>query len=52
MTHHEIALRGLLAKGSDESLLREMIAFAFERLMELEVAPRRARAKASAAQTV
>ena len=37
MTDHETALRELLAKGSDAGLLREMIAFAAERLMELEV---------------
>jgi putative transposase len=37
MTDHEIALRELLAKGSDATFLREMIAFAAERLMELEV---------------
>lgn len=37
MTDDEIALRALLAKGSDASVLREMIAFAAERLMELEV---------------
>ena len=37
MTDQETALRELLAKGSDAGLLREMIAFAAERLMELEV---------------
>ena len=37
MTNDKDALRELLAKGSDASLLREMIAFAAERLMELEV---------------
>src|SRR6201995_563845 len=37
MTDHETALRELLAKGSDATFLREMIAFAAERLMELEV---------------
>ena len=37
MTDQETALRELLAKGSDASLLRDMIAFAAERLMELEV---------------
>ena len=37
MTDDTDALRELLAKGSDASLLREMIGFAAERLMELEV---------------
>lgn len=37
MTDDKDALRELLAKGSDASLLREMIAFAVQRLMELEV---------------
>jgi transposase-like protein len=37
MTDHETALRALLAKGSDVTFLREMIAFAAQRLMELEV---------------
>jgi hypothetical protein len=37
MTEHEIALRELLAKGTDATFLREMIGFAAERLMELEV---------------
>jgi hypothetical protein len=37
MTEHETALRELLAKGTDASLLREMIGFATQRLMELEV---------------
>ena len=36
MTDQESALRELLAKGSDASLLREMIGFAAQRLMELE----------------
>ena len=36
MTDHEIALRELLAKGSDATFLREMIGFAAQRLMELE----------------
>lgn len=37
MTKEQTALRDLLAKGSDASFLREMIGFAAERLMELEV---------------
>src|SRR5487761_1277231 len=37
MTDQEIALRELLAKGTDASMLREMIGFAAERLMELEI---------------
>ena len=36
MTDDTIALRALLEKGSDASVLREMIGFAAERLMELE----------------
>lgn len=38
MTNDKIALRELLEKGSDAGLLREMICFAAQRLMELEVA--------------
>ncbi len=37
MTDQETALRELLAKGTDASVLREMIGFAAERLMALEV---------------
>ena len=37
MTEQETALRELLAKGTDASFLREMIGFAAERLMELEI---------------
>jgi putative transposase len=37
MTDDQTALREMLAKGSDASFLREMIGFAAERLMELEV---------------
>ena len=37
MTDQETALRELLAKGTDASMLREMIGFATERLMELEI---------------
>ena len=36
MTDEKIALRGLLEKSSDATLLREMIGFAAQRLMELE----------------
>jgi putative transposase len=36
MTDDTIALRALLEKGSDATLLREMIGFAARRLMELE----------------
>ncbi|CAH0316410.1 IS256 family transposase [Roseomonas sp. CECT 9278] len=37
MTDDKIALREMLEKGSDASFLREMIGFAAQRLMELEV---------------
>jgi putative transposase len=37
MTEQETALREWLAKGTDASFLRQMIGFAAERLMELEV---------------
>jgi putative transposase len=40
MTDQETALRELLAKGSDAGLLREMIGFAAQRLMELETEER------------
>ena len=40
MTDQETALRELLAKGTDASVLREMIGFAAERLMELDIANR------------
>ena len=36
MTDDKIALRALLEKSSDASMLREMISFAAERLMALE----------------
>jgi putative transposase len=38
MTDGMIALRALLEKSSDADLLREMISFTAQRLMELEVA--------------
>ena len=37
MTDDSMALRELLEKSADAELLREMIGFAAERLMELEV---------------
>jgi putative transposase len=37
MTDDKIALREMLQKGSDATFLREMIGFAAQRLMELEV---------------
>ena len=39
MTDDTVALRELLQKGSYASLLREMIGFAAQRLMELETEP-------------
>jgi transposase-like protein len=40
MTDDRIALREMLEKGSDTTFLREMIGFAAQRLMELEVGER------------
>ena len=37
MTSDKITLRALLEKGSDVTFLREMIRFAAERLMQLEM---------------
>ena len=49
MTDDMITLRELMEKGSDATLLREMIGFAAQRLMELETGFRAVLATASAA---
>ena len=36
MTHEMMSLRSLIEKAPDADLLREMIAFAAQRLMELQ----------------
>ncbi|HEV7372234.1 MAG TPA: hypothetical protein VGO20_24300 [Arenibaculum sp.] len=41
MTDEMMALRSMLEKGTDADVLREMIGFAAQRLMELEVQTRR-----------
>ena len=50
MTDDKIALRALLEKSSDASMLREMISFAAERLMALE--PRRCAAPRPASEAL
>ena len=45
MTDEMMSLRTLLEKSSDAELLREMVGFAAQRLMELEVEPDRRRAR-------
>ena len=52
MTDDMIALRELLEKGSDTTLLREMIGFAAQRLMELETETLCSAGHGSAARTV
>ena len=51
MTDDRIALRELLEKSADADLLREMIGFAAQRLMELEVESLTGAGMASAAPT-
>jgi hypothetical protein len=45
MTDEVMALRGLMEKSADADILREMIDFASQRLMELEVGGLTARAR-------
>ena len=49
MTDEMMSLQALLEKSSDTDLLREMIGFAAQRLMELEIEGRTGAATANAA---
>jgi len=50
MTDEMMSLRALLEKGADADLLREMVGFAAQRLMELEVESLTSAAHGEAAQ--
>lgn len=50
MTDEMMDLRSLVEKAPDADLLREMIAFAAERLMELEVGAQRVAGSGSLSQ--